>query len=253
MGRAIRALKGGALAAEAFGVETARIKILAFVYAAMLAAAAGWLYAHLQRAVNPTPFGLNASIEYLLMAVAGGAGYIGGAIGGAALVLTVKDQLQNVLPKLLGAQLNFETVAFGAALVIILQAAREGLWPHVAGLIPGLGPQAPRLDPQARALSHQDRGTAAGPVLTVCNLRKTFGGLTAVDGISFDIHSGEIAGLIGPNGAGKSTAFNLISGALPLSGGEVYFGQSRIDSLPAHAIARLGIARTFQHVKLVRP
>jgi ABC-type branched-subunit amino acid transport system ATPase component/branched-subunit amino acid ABC-type transport system permease component len=250
-GRAIRALKGGALAAEAFGIETARIKILAFVYAAMLAASAGWLYAHLQRAVNPTPFGLNASLEYLLMAVAGGAGYIGGAIGGAAIVLIIKDQLQNVLPKLLSTQLNFEAVAFGAALVIILQAAREGLWPHVASLIPGLGPQPPRLNPKARVLPHQERGTEAGPVLTVRNLRKSFGGLTAVDGLSFDIRPGEIIGLIGPNGAGKSTAFNLICGALPLSGGEVYFRGSRIDGLLAHAIARLGIARTFQHVKLV--
>jgi ABC-type branched-subunit amino acid transport system ATPase component/branched-subunit amino acid ABC-type transport system permease component len=251
MGRAIRALKGGALAAEAFGVQTARVKILAFVYAAMLAAAAGWLYAHLQRAVNPTPFGLNASIEYLLMTVAGGAGYIGGAIGGAAIVLIIKDQLQNVLPRLLNTQLNFESVAFGAALVIILQAAREGLWPHVAGVIPGLGPQAPPLSPEARALPHRDHAPEPGPVLTVRNLRKTFGGLTAVDSISFDIHPGEITGLIGPNGAGKSTAFNLISGVLPLSGGEVYFRQLRIDGLPAHAVARLGMARTFQHVKLV--
>jgi branched-chain amino acid transport system permease protein len=251
IGRAIRALKGGVLAAEASGVETARVKILAFVYAAMLAASAGWLYAHLQRAVNPTPFGLNASIEYLLMSVAGGAGYIGGAISGAAIVLIIKDQLQNVLPKLAGTQLNFEAVAFGAALVIILQAAREGLWPHLAGLIPGLGPQTPHLNPEARALPHRERRTEAGPVLRVSNLRKTFGGLTAVDNIGFDIRPGEITGLIGPNGAGKSTAFNLISGVLPLSGGEVYFRQSRIDSLPAHAIARLGIARTFQHVKLV--
>jgi branched-chain amino acid transport system permease protein len=250
MGRAIRALKGGAPAAEALGVETARVKILAFVYAAMLAGAAGWLYAHLQRAVNPTPFGLNASIEYLLMSVAGGAGYIGGAIGGTAVVFIIKDQLQNVLPKLSGTQLNFEAVAFGAALIIILQAAREGLWPYVACLIPGLGPQAPRLKPDAPALSHQDRGTKAGPLLSVRHLRKSFGGLTAVDGISFDIHAGEITGLIGPNGAGKSTAFNLISGVLPLSGGEIYFSQSRIDRLPPHAIARLGIARTFQHVKL---
>jgi branched-chain amino acid transport system permease protein len=156
-----------------------------------------------------------------------------------------------VLPKLSGTQLNFEAVAFGAALVIILQAAREGLWPHVARLIPGLGSQAPRPNPEARALRHRNRRPEAEPVLSVHKLRKTFDGLTAVDGVSFDIHPGEITGLIGPNGAGKSTAFNLISGVLPLSGGEVYFRQARIDGLPAHAIARLGIARTFQHVKLV--
>jgi ABC-type branched-subunit amino acid transport system ATPase component/branched-subunit amino acid ABC-type transport system permease component len=250
MGRAIRALKGGALAAESCGIETARVRILAFVYAAALAAVAGWLYAHLQRAVNPTPFGLSASIEYLLMTVAGGAGFIGGAIGGSAIVLLIKDQLQNVLPKLLGASLNFEAVVFGAALVIILQSAREGLWPHVAALIPRFGAPAAAPKTDAKALPHRDRETVTDPVLTVRDLRKNFGGLAAVSGVSFDVRRGEIVGLIGPNGAGKSTVFNLISGVLPPQGGEVFFAGARIDGLPAHATARLGIARTFQHVKL---
>ncbi|WP_438590954.1 ABC transporter permease subunit, partial [Klebsiella aerogenes] len=71
-GRAIRALRGGRVAAEAFGIEPARVKLLVFVYAALLAGLSGWLYAHVQRAVNPTPFGVNAGIEYLFMAVVGG-------------------------------------------------------------------------------------------------------------------------------------------------------------------------------------
>jgi branched-chain amino acid transport system ATP-binding protein len=251
IGRAIRALKEGALAAEAFGIETGAMRTLAFVYAAMLAALAGWLYAHLQRAINPTPFGLNASIEYLLMTVVGGAGYIWGAISGTAIVLLIKDQLQNVLPKLLGAQLNFEAVVFGAALIIILQVAREGLWPHLARLVPGLGPEAPRVNPEAKRLPYRHREFAAAPVLAVHKLSKTFGGLVAVDSLSFKLRQGEITGLIGPNGAGKSTAFNLITGVVPASGGEIVFNGQRIDGLPAHAIARLGIARTFQHVKLI--
>ncbi len=250
-GRAIRALKGGALAAEAFGIETSRMKILAFVYSAMLAAAAGWLYAHLQRAVNPTPFGLSASIEYLLMAVLGGAGSIWGAIGGTGAVLLIKDQLQNVLPKLLGSQLNFEAVVFGAVLVIMLQTAREGLWPYAARLIPGAGSPPRRVDASAMALPQRDLKAGAGPILSVRDLRKNFGGLAAVGGLSFDVAPGEIVGLIGPNGAGKSTAFNLISGVLPLSGGEVFFKGEQTGGLPGHVIARLGMARTFQHVKLV--
>jgi branched-chain amino acid transport system ATP-binding protein len=250
-GRAIRSLKGGVVAAESFGIDTARMKILAFVYAAMLAAVAGWLYAHVQRTVNPTPFGLNASIEYLLMTVVGGAGFIWGAIAGSGIVSLIKDQLQNLLPKLLGAQLNFEAIVFGAALVLILQLAREGLWPHLAAAIPGLGGQSPRLDPEAKALPHQDRGPIEGPVLTVRNLRKTFGGLIAVNDVSFDMRAREIVALIGPNGAGKTTTFNLITGVTQSSAGEILFRDARIDGLPARAIARLGIARTFQHVKLV--
>ena len=75
-GRAIRALRRGHIAAEAFGVQTARAKLLVFIYAAVLAGLSGWLYAHLQRAANPTPFGAHASIEYLFIAVVGGACYV---------------------------------------------------------------------------------------------------------------------------------------------------------------------------------
>jgi len=72
-GRAIRALRRGHVAAEAFGVRTPRTKLLVFIYAAVLAGLSGWLYAHFQRAANPTPFGAQAGIEYLFIAVVGGA------------------------------------------------------------------------------------------------------------------------------------------------------------------------------------
>ncbi|MFT5962981.1 MAG: branched-chain amino acid transport system permease protein, partial [Burkholderiaceae bacterium] len=94
-GRAMRALNGSALMAEAMGVNTTWMKIVCFVIAALLACLSGWLYAHMQRAVNPTPFGLNAGIEYLFMAVVGGAGYVWGALLGSALLTILKDQLQS--------------------------------------------------------------------------------------------------------------------------------------------------------------
>src|SRR5674476_1225218 len=84
-GRAIRALKGGGLMAESFGVNTARMKIIIFVHAALLASLSGWLYAHLLRFVNPTPFSINAGIEYLFMAVVGGAASVWGAVVGAGI------------------------------------------------------------------------------------------------------------------------------------------------------------------------
>ena len=98
-GRAIRALRGGAIAAESFGVSTFRVKLIVFVYAAVLAGISGWLYAHMQRAVNQTPFGITPGIEYLLMAVLGGAGHVGGAILGAGIVTLLEDQLQRILPQ----------------------------------------------------------------------------------------------------------------------------------------------------------
>ena len=84
--------------AEAFGVDAARLKIVVFVYAALLASVSGWLYAHLQRFVNPTPFGINQGIEYLFMAVVGGAGSVWGAVVGATLITLAKQVLQDVLP-----------------------------------------------------------------------------------------------------------------------------------------------------------
>ncbi|MEP6678128.1 MAG: branched-chain amino acid ABC transporter ATP-binding protein/permease, partial [Betaproteobacteria bacterium] len=247
-GRAIRALKGGLEMAEAFGVDGARLKIVAFVYAALLACVSGWLYAHLQRFVNPTPFGINQGIEYLFMAVVGGAGSVWGAVVGATLITLLKETLQDVLPGLLGRSGNFELVVFGMLMVLLLQFARDGLWPLIARVLPR---GAPPSVPDASPLERRTRSPQTGALLEVRKARRVFGGLVAVNDLEFSIVPGEILGLIGPNGAGKSTTFSLISGALPLSGGDVIFQGESIGSRPPYEIARLGIGRTFQHVKLI--
>jgi branched-chain amino acid transport system ATP-binding protein len=84
----------------------------------------------------------------------------------------------------------------------------------------------------------------------VTDLRKEFGGLMAVFDVSFDVEQGEILGVIGPNGAGKTTIFNLISGVLPPTKGAITFAGHLLDGLKPHVIARLGLARTFQTVRL---
>lgn len=252
-GRAIRALKGGGVMAEAMGVNTAWMKIVVFVLAALLACISGWLYAHLQRAVNPTPFGLNAGIEYLFMAVVGGAGYVWGAILGATLLTLLKDQLQSILPALLGSNGNFETIVFGIMMVLILQRASQGLWPYLRRWFRqkplALAPLA------AAALPRRARPESGALVLEVDLARKEFGGLVAVNDLAFSMHAGEILGLIGPNGAGKSTMFNLVTGVLPLTSGQIRFrdgdGLQRIDGLPSREIVKRGIGRTFQQVRLL--
>ncbi len=250
VGRAIRALRGGAGAAASFGVDLPATRILAFVYAAVLAGLAGWLYAHMQRSVNPTPFGLNAGIEYLLMAVVGGAGSVWGALLGAGLVTVVRDQLQDLLPRLLGAQGNYEAIVFGVLLVLVLQVAPDGLWPHLRGLF---GPRASRrgVRPDAAPLPTRTLPLPGVPVLSATGLRKTFGGLVAVKDIALHLDAAEIVGLIGPNGAGKSTTFNLLTGVARSSGGQIRFLGRDVAGLRPPQIARLGIARSFQHVKLV--
>jgi len=253
VGRAVRALRGGAVAAASFGVDLPRTRILAFVYAAVLAGLAGWLYAHMQRSVNPTPFGLNASIQYLLMAVVGGAGSVWGALLGAGLVTVLNDQLQSLLPRLLGQQGNYESIVFGVLLVLVLQTAPEGLWPHLRSLGRLAGPvaQRRRVRRNAALLPARTLPRPGAPLLSATGLRKTFGGLVAVNGIALHLDAAEIVGLIGPNGAGKSTTFNLLTGVARPDGGQVRFLGRDISGLGPPGIARLGIACSFQHVKLV--
>ena len=249
-GRAIRALRRGHIAAEAFGVQTARAKLLVFIYAAVLAGLSGWLYAHFQRAVNPTPFGLNAGIEYLFIAVVGGAGYVWGAVLGAGIVVVLKEILQSYLPVVFHGSAQLEIVIFGILLVALLQAAPGGIWPRLAALLKFSNrlpqPKTPvYLPPREKVAASSDT------LLDVQAARKQFGGVIAVNDVSFHVKAGEIVALIGPNGAGKSTTFNLITGVLRKSGGTISILGRNVDNAPPQEIAKLGVARTFQHVKLV--
>lgn len=90
-------------------------------------------------------------------------------------------------------------------------------------------------------------------LLSVRSATRRFGGLVAVNQLSFDLYPGEVVGLLGPNGSGKTTAMNLISGALPAHGGQILFNGQPIHALKSHQIARLGIARTFQLVRVLGP
>lgn len=258
-GRAIRALKGGTAMAEAMGVDTARYKITVFVLAALLAAVSGWLYAHFQRAVNPTPFGINMGIQYLMMAVIGGAGYVWGGLLGALVMTLLQDKLQVWLPSLLGTTGNIDIIVYGLILILLLQFAQNGLWPFVLSLWRKLFPASARpVSPSLRQtaapvfrLTQRDKADSGSLILDVASARKEFGGLVAVNDVSFKIRSGDIIGLIGPNGAGKSTMFNLISGVLGVTRGEVSFHGELINRLSARQIVARGMGRTFQHVQLL--
>jgi branched-chain amino acid transport system permease protein len=249
-GRAIRALRRGHIAAEAFGIWTPRAKLLVFIYAAVLAGLSGWLYAHFQRSANPTPFGAQAGIEYLFIAVVGGAGYVWGGVLGAAIVVVLKEILQSYLPYLFHGEGQLETIVFGILLVALLQFAPSGMWPWLTARLPlKLDRKRPEISP---ALPR--RASAApreGALLRIDSARKQFGGVIAVNDVSFDVGVREIVALIGPNGAGKSTTFNLITGVLATTSGTISVLGQKIDNAPPQEVTKLGISRTFQHVKLV--
>ncbi len=251
-GRAIRSLKSGRVMAESMGVDTARYRIKVFVLAALLASLSGWIYAHLQRFVNPTPFNLNIGIEYLFMAVVGGAGHLWGAVLGAALITLMKQYLQDILPSLLGSSGNFEVIVFGLLMLVVLQRFSEGLWPSMARRVnrylrPVSRAQQQNVQPLAERAS-AEKGTV---VLDAKAVSKRFGGLQANSNVNLDVRAGEIHALIGPNGAGKSTFFNMISGVDdPTSGAVTLLGRD-MRGLSSRFFAAGGLSRTFQHVRLL--
>ncbi|MBS0247073.1 MAG: branched-chain amino acid ABC transporter ATP-binding protein/permease [Proteobacteria bacterium] len=248
VGRAMRTLRGGDTLVESLGIDAFRIKLISFIVAALPAAVSGWLYAHLSRFVSPAPFEAGMSIEYLMMAMIGGHGSIIGAIVGAAFVTLMKNSIQDYLPLLVkGASGQLEIVAFAALFILFLQRARQGVVPYVRKYLPRPIPVTP---PKAAELSRRTQPAPGTVLLDASQAERRFGGLVAVNQVSFDVRSGEILGLIGPNGAGKTTMFNLLTGALKLSAGDIAFAGKSVTDRRQYQIAQSGVARTFQHVKL---
>ena len=251
-GRAIRALKGGRVMAESMGIDTARYRLKLFVLGALLAALSGWLYAHLQRFVNPTPFNLNIGVEYLFMAVVGGSGHLWGAVLGAAVITLLKEKLQDILPSLLGSNGNFEVIVFGLLMLFVLQRFSEGLWPTFARLTQRFfRPDTPRRSGSVALLATRTLPLPGQVLLQASQVTKRFGGLVANNAVTMNFKAGEIHALIGPNGAGKSTFFNMISGVDDPTEGEVRLMDQVMHRLPSRAFAARGLGRTFQHVRLL--
>ena len=251
-GRTMRALRAGGTLLASVGADAYRVRLTLFVIAAFYAALAGWLYAHTNRFVSPSPFSLHASIEYMFMMVAGGLGQLAGAVLGSTLMLLMKSGLQDLLPLLTSRGSQIETVVFSVLFILLLHHARAGLSGYLARWQRARAPSAAPPRPQAQepvppGRKLPERGTK---VLEVARAVKLFGGLVAVGEVSFEVRAGEILGLIGPNGAGKSTLFNLLTGTLRLSAGNVNFLGHDVRDMSQREIARLGMARTFQHVKL---
>jgi branched-chain amino acid transport system permease protein len=218
------------------------------VIAAFLASLSGWLYAHMSRFISPGPFDASMGIEYLMMTMVGGAGSLLGGVVGATIVTLLKNSVQDYLPLIAkGASGQLEIVAFSSLFILFLQWARQGIVPFVAQLLPQ--PKRERPLP-APPLPRRQQPTPGETLLKVQGVERRFGGLIAVNNVSFEVRSGEILGVIGPNGAGKSTIFNCLTGALRVNGGDIFFSGRRITHDAQSRIAKAGIARTFQHVKL---
>jgi len=180
-GRAIRSLRGGIAMAESLAIGFFRMRLKVFVIAGLLAGLSGWLYAHLQRYVSPAPFDIRPGIELLLMALVGGAGDISGAVVGAAIVVLLKNILQDVLPPITRYSAQLEVVLFGILFVVLLQKARGGIVPMLRRWLlhsdaekpgPGAQPLPRRIQPASTGEgAAQDRGCYQEVRRTCCGQR----------------------------------------------------------------------------------
>lgn len=242
-GRAFHVMRESHSAAACMGINVSRLRFTAFLLSAVYAGAAGALMAHLSRVVSPENLELPVMVTCLTMTVIGGRTRIAGAILGASLVVYLREWFR-ILE-------NFYLMAYGAAALAILMVAPYGLVGAAERLRERLLSSPPPQPPVPATLRFSETSVTNGePLLVVADVAKAFGGLRALDGVSFTVAEGEIVGLIGPNGSGKTTLLNIISGLYQPDRGSIKFLGQEIAGDPAHRIARLGIARTFQHINL---
>ena len=265
-GAAMRAVRDSETAAESIGIAPLVVKTVAFAGSAVAAGAAGALFAPLSGFVTPHTFGFMQSILFVLAVMIGGAGSITGPVLGAIIV--------GLLPELLAGVEEYRLMLFGALLLVVLWAVPGG----ASGLIdatakrlrhgwgggrqPGgtdmriPAPEVP--DPQVPAglsargpgVTALPAGTGAPPALVAEHFEMRFGGVRAVDDLSFTVQPRRITSLIGPNGAGKSTVLNLLTGFYRPSAGTARLGDTPLTGRPAFRIARAGIARSYQTSQL---
>ena len=243
-GRAFHVMRESHIAASCMGIDVSRLRFTAFLLSAAYGGAAGALMAHLIRVVSPENLGLPVMITCLTMTVIGGRTRIAGAILGAGLIIYMREWFR--------ALENYYLMAYGAAALAVLILAPYGLVGAAERVREYLMPSRRlRSLPSSQPLKLSRKQSASGaPLLSVDGLVKTFGGVRAIDGVGFSIMEGEIVGLIGPNGSGKTTMLNTISGIYLPDHGSIKFAGREIASTAPHLISKLGISRTFQHIKL---
>jgi ABC-type branched-subunit amino acid transport system ATPase component/ABC-type branched-subunit amino acid transport system permease subunit len=246
-GLSLAAIKQNEWAAEASGIDALRWKLRAIMVSGAIAAAAGGFYAVVLLVVTPaTVFGMLTSAQALIVTLFGGVATVWGPVVGSVILIPLAE----ILHAELGDKIpGINGVVFGAAIVAVILIAPEGIVPRLRDALARR--KEPRAAPQPVVhLAVQPRETrkpsTAETVLEVRNLSRAFGGLKAVQDVSFEVRRAEVLGIIGPNGAGKTTLFNLLNGFIRPDRGEVRFEGRALVGLKPSAICALGVARTFQ-------
>jgi branched-chain amino acid transport system ATP-binding protein len=239
-GRAMRAVRASEVASQCLGLNPVAVRIVAFALSALAAGLAGAFFAPLSGFVSPSGFTFSQSILYLLAVIVGGAGTTLGPLVGAAMVV--------LLPQLLAGLAEYQVLFFGALLLLVLWLAPEGI---VGEIRRRFGATAPTHRPHERVdVASYLTSAANGATLTARGIGLSFGGIRALAEVDFIAPAGKVTSLIGPNGAGKTTLLNLLSGLYRPRAGAIVLGEQTLTGRAPHAIARAGIARTFQTSQL---
>ena len=249
-GLSLLAIKQNELAANAAGINPFKWKLLALVLSGALAGAAGGVYAVVLLIVSPPAvFGSIVSAQAAIFAMFGGVGTIAGPVIGAFTLVPISEYLSAQL----GGKLpGIQGVIYGVAIILVITLAPEGVLAKFTAAFRrkehgeqqaggGLLKTTLQAESQPKASRKTDE-----IALSVKGLGKRFGGLQAVQNVSFDVYKGEILGVIGPNGAGKTTMFNVMNGIIPASEGSVIYEGRELVGLAPFEICRIGVARTFQ-------
>ena len=239
LGLALRVIGNDEMVARHAGIDTTRAKLAMFAISALFMTLTGAVMAPRWTYIDPAiAFSPMLSFEVVIMALLGGAASRFGPLLGIIPLVLLFELLTANFP-------NYFSILLGVVFVLIVYVLPRG----VVGLF-GVRGGATQRD-AVPVVAPVEAMTAAGAPLEVTGLRKSFGGLVAVDDLSLTVPRGEVVGLIGPNGSGKTTVLNLISGALTADAGTIRFKDRDIVGLGSHRIARLGVARTFQLVRVL--
>ncbi|PWC77888.1 branched-chain amino acid ABC transporter ATP-binding protein/permease [Azospirillum sp. TSH64] len=235
LGRSLTMLRDDPLAAATLGLDVGRLRLIAFGISALFAGAAGALAVHTQRVVSPEVLEFPVMVSILTIAIVGGRGQMAGAVLGAVLLLHLPEWFRFLERGYL--------VVYGVALLATVVLAPDGLTGLLDRIAARLFSRRPRASVEAK---EPPRPQNSPDGLAVDDLRKSFGGVRAVDGVSLELRPGSITGLIGPNGSGKSTVINLLSGLERPDAGRVRLGGRDVTGTRADRLARAGLARSFQ-------
>ena len=244
-GYAMRAARDTEVATRSIGIDLVHVRTVAFVISAAAMALAGALFAPLQGYISPSSFPFLQSILLLFGVMVGGAGSTLGPVIGAALVV--------LLPELLSDLAEYRLLAFGILLFAVLRVAPSGIVGLIEQLTAKFLPAASKAGAtaiNAETATDLGIGNNSRSRLDVTDLSISFGGVRAVQNVSFTAEPGAVTSVIGPNGAGKTSALNLLCGFYRPKSGTVKLGDRDVSGMPSHQLARVGVARTFQTTQL---